>query len=443
MVRILASIALVLLLIQFGPSAVSASGDQEMCLLDGYLSVSVSNHSPVVVPDAEAVLPLSFSVSNDSSTYTYGSVEIGVGLYENETATTPVYWTAAGDGVEFFPGTTQNFYLEIDASHVPAGEYVARVGVGQGSQLTAFARGVYSPAVLIKKDSEAVSVYPTSVTAISVPDRVGGIAEFSLTTLNDSSEVRRDYEQHLVIGRGETPLGSAVLSDLSEMVKMIPGSEEVTSGSALITSEGEYSVIGFSAADNLLLPVSVNEFTIGEEAGPRDGHVVAVGVSGLDTASKTFSVVSCLGSVTAEPIDVMQLEQKITSGGSVIKSTVADVSQQGMVKTVVDKTDMETFVITTNLYSYSNQSAGSINNSEIGSVLGLLEQTITQNFECNDECVPDTVGETLESFVAEDVVQDTIWFYLGIIAASVLLMILMIGRLGPSKEKQEPMHIPE
>jgi hypothetical protein len=155
--------------------------------------------------------------------------------------------------------------------------------------------------------------------------------------------------------------------------------------------------------------------------------------------------VSCVASVTGQPFDIVQLEQQVMTGETVVDSTVVEVAENGFAQTTIPKESLSEFTLLSNLYVQPNQ-ASDRRDAEIatGEVqLGQLAQSVAQTHTCGVDCQVDTIAETLEAFVAEDTFQTTVWFYLGIIAAAMLLLFLMLGRLTPRGEDKEPMHEPQ
>lgn len=445
MVRNLVYFALVVILVFQLPVTTSADTRSQFCPLDGYLSGSFVREA-VAIEAPNQPLVLQFVVHNDSTVYSYGGVTVGVGLYESDTATTPAFWSPVLTDALFTPSSEQRIEATLDVTHVPAGEYVARLGVAQGGQLAALANSRNEAGIVVSKTVTG-SAYPTSLRAITQPTEVGELAEYELLTSNDTDQVKRDYPQAIALVRGDTPLGSAVIASVSEPVKMIPGTSEETTVSNIIATDGEYTVFGFSGQPETLLPVVTSTFTVGDTTGPDDAHLVAIGISSLDELQEDIlEVVACVAPVAGDRLGVMQIQQTVRAGDVVLNETSDYVSDGGFVSTRVTKASLETATVETKLFSASNQVSldRTVEDESEPTILGILEQTVTQSLVCGEGCQPQTVSQALESFAAEKTFQNTIWFYLGIILAALLLMVLMIGRLTPPDEKEhEPMHEPE
>lgn len=421
------------------PTMEVTSESYSTCPVDGYISASIADAAIADVEETGQPLSIFFTIHNDSETYSYAGVSVGVALYNNTNASDPSYWSPVADDVFLLPQQQQTFNVLLDATHVSAGQYEARIGVAQGDSLTAYAASQKGTGVPFEKSVPAVA-YPFDLSLQSNSDvSIGDKASYQLVAENTSDAVLRDYTQHIVVARGDQPLGSAIISRVSAPVKMIPGKSETTRSATVVPTDGSYKAYAYSEKENTLLPVAVGGFNAGEETGPSDLYLPLVGVGGLRHTDEAFSVVSCVAAVSESTAEVVQLEQQYSNGGEVL-SEVIEVAVGGAAEVRIPKSDLESFDLVTNVYSTIKSSEENAEEDHRGE----LFQTINQTIECDSECQTRTIAETIESFAAEDAVQSTFWFYLGIVLAAALLLYLMLHRLVPPEEDEHmEMHEPQ
>jgi len=438
MKRIFATFALCAIAMQAFPVVTHAAGDAtlETCSIDGYLSNSIPNPPTSAISADALTLPLEIQVSNNSSEYHYGGVSLGVALYEPG-GSTPAYWSVVADDLQFEPAQPQIFEVELDVQHVEAGEYEIRVGSAQGGQFEALIQSQISTGASFIKNNAAAIEYPFTLTQQNSELRPGVRAQYVLTAENTEEAIVRGYEQALVFVKGDASFAAVVADETKKEVKMGIGGTESLQGSVFL-EDVSYSVYGFSTKTNTLLPVVTDSFRGGDTVNTVS-LVPGVGISGLD--SDTITVAACPAIVSGDIQTlgaVIDIEHKVmNSEGEVVAAGYLDASSDSMVTVQAPKVGREYNIVTT-IYG----EPVSLTSEEITAGVdprGNVIQVISQTVGCSaEECEQAGVAETIESFVAEEVVQKTIWFYLGIILAAALLMFLMIGRLTTKEEEAHP-----
>gem|GEM_PF-2277237 len=418
--------------------------DHTVCALDGYIA---ANNLQLSITESETA-SVAFSLGNSSDTYSYAGVELGLALYESETATIPSFWSPVVSEVVIHPQAQQDFEVELDMQYVPVGEYVARIGLSQAGQLAAMVDSRDAELVSFSKQTPGSS-YPFTLTA-SLLERNGADIQYTLTTENDGQTVLRDYTQHVSVSRGATAVGSAIVSDVATPVKIIPGKQETSRAQVQVAIPGEYYVYGYSQRPQVMLPVVTDTLTVGtEQVSTANAYITAVGLSGLaDDMSKSAEVVACVAATEDGTADVRQLEILVTTEETgALTSSITDVAMGEQGEVSFSKQNLDTFTVAARLYQSAGQVPDQLVVADVVDSVGLgnVEQSIKQTLVCGNDCQPISLTQTAENFTAEETVQTAIWFYVGIITAAALLFFLMMGRLKSpsSQEDEEPMHIPE
>ena len=418
----------------------------EFCPLDGIASVSLTNSAPVTITAEAQPAVITFNLINDSSTYTYSDISVGIGLFDPESGA-PMYWTSVGDDFSVLPQERVSGEVVIDTTYVAAGQYEIKIASAQGGQLAAFAESQTAPGATFVKET-AGEVYPFSLEVSAGPYTPGTQYSATLTAENDTTDtVFRDYHQHLVLSQGTEPRGSLVFATGVQPVKLLPGTNDVLTIAGRIPSTGAATFVGLSTKENAFLPVAV-EANITESDGLIDVYMPGVGVVTADeSGSDVVRVVSCPAVSSESVSDVVEIGHVIMREGTELANESAKVSIFGGVEMAVLDLGKKPFEVVSHL-SIGLETLPEEENPNEEVVGGHRVQTISQQIECSERCLEsERVAETLESFVSEKTVQSTIWFYVGIIVAAVLLMFLMLGRLKPKKETEEgeyeKMHQPQ
>ena len=415
--------------------------NHEVCQLDGSISTAITSTEVLDVTEVDQPVTLTFAVQNNSSEYTYGGISVGVGVYANAATDVPEYWAPVSDDIVLLPQQRQLFEVELDSEFVAAGQYNVRAAASQGGQIATIAISQNVPGQTFTKTAPGATFPFTLQQSPESVQSVGGSAGYTLTTENTTSGVLRDYEQFIIVNRGEAPQGSAIVSQTVQSVKLIPNMAQTLSHTSVLAVPGDYSVNGFSLKQNTLLPFAYDSFKVGEEAGPDVVFIPAVGLSGINHTDDTLTMTSCVVSGTSSSTDVHELEYVLVFDETSTETVAAQVPVGGGLSVSYPKTDFTTVELLANLYQAlpADEEEG-----EAAYSRGSLMQSVTQTIACDEDCSPRSVTETLESFAAEETVQSVFWFYLGIVLAAALLLLIMLGRLTPSEEEEHiEMHEPQ
>jgi len=438
--RIFALFVLFAIAMQAIPTTAQAVGDavSDACSIDGYLSTSIINPPFENIPVGLTSIPVEIRVSNDSQMYTYAGVSVGVGLYAAG-AEVPSYWAPVTDGLQFNPAQPQDFTVELDIQHVEAGSYELRAAAVQGGQFQSLARSAFEPAVTINKTDVAAISYPFTLTQQNGELIPGNYLDYTLTSENTERSILKDYDQSVVFTSGAQAFGPAVMQQTDKEVRMAFEDTTVLDTS-LFLDDGVYTVFGFSSKDQVLLPVVTDTFVVGTGETEIVPFIPAVGIAGLNADAKEVTVTACAMAMNeSNQFDgsVVDIEHTVTEGDVLLANGYLDISAGSEVQLSVPKS-AEVYTVTTNMYGSVDGISIEEGLAEVSGPEGLLLQQITQQVICDEECQPLGVADTIESFVGEEVVQKSIWFYIGIILAAALLMFFMIGRLTTKEEEVHP-----
>jgi hypothetical protein len=419
------------------------------CPLDGGIVASLK---PVVDSPAD-VFSAEITLVNNSA-YLMPGVRTAVAFFAVDNPTVPAYWYPLPEVVDLSAGQNITQTIELGMSAIQPGTYGTKVITMQGGEfdlLGAVIRDTETANVtmLLEKLSEPTTNVEIAFSVngeMAEPNATikrGEEIEAEVHVTNRSSELIEDIQIISVLAYGDVPLGSAVMSKESDKTPLISDfTRKNRLSSSFVKADRNSSLHSTLLLDKEIMPVFSAKIVV--EKGIKQpaplSYISSTGVSNTE-------VLTCVSYINdpgykKEFYDPLGLELNIqTQNGAENyfqkKYYNDEVNHQGF---FVFKTQMptENFSLKTDLYHMLHMP-----NIDEESDLSLTQQikdrlTITQtqthvvNCENNQVCQAPQAEVVGSSFDARSIL-----YYSGIILASILLMVLMIGRLK-KREIAEP-----
>jgi len=436
----------------FQPSTAFAQRSLE-CLIDGGIIVSLGDGSGselAVTNQLNTVL----SVANNSS-YQMGGVGIALGFYGSSDSSAPGYIAILGDNLMFPSGADFPQPVSIDVSALPADTYDVRAVAFQGEGtdlLGALMRGI--PATLeMSKESAAVDSVSQTLTINGQDVTPGQTVEIEertnirsvLETRNEGLEPVSDSPVYISIVQGDTPLGTAVRSQKTDIARLIPGGVRNTVAEDMFVEGGEYSVYGFLASENKATPVVVGKVQVGDRPGPDSWtYISKVGVTNLPftDADQLTACVENLGSGSDSTMlhSLSGITFTVTAGKEEVFTKTVTNEEGGASKyfSVTPGVAFGNFTLGTTLLENRFTKSIPLGEVEEGSEIDRNEVNFTETqevsgwYECPEgNCVSPTSPDTPPVEYVLDAETKPYWFYIGVMLASALLMYIVLRRLHP------------
>ncbi|MEK7639145.1 MAG: hypothetical protein AAB388_03225 [Patescibacteria group bacterium] len=398
------------------------------------------------------------SITNQSE-FTLGGVRIGVAVYQREDDTVPAYFVVLPDELTLRAHELIEIPFSLTTTSVVPGTYAYRVFVIQGNETTLLGhalntakkqsagtlikQGVASSPVVITAKINDVAVAKGKTVALTLGTPVSA----SVQTTNKATLPLIDSEIRLVLTEGAVPLGTAVTSEKSDSVRLIPGATRTTEFSERFFVGGRYTLYATLHTANTLQPlVSVPIEFRGTTGNTTFNYVSVIGLSDYPV-QRDSSLVACFDVVggddgTLAPTDPIALRFVLTdtTGDQVFQQTFGydEFTGYDFVR-VRPNVTLHNFTLYSELldrrFGDLADSATRPTEDTSSNWVGLQKHTETFACEALDACA-EALGKTVNNFVSEQPVRESFWFYAGIVMAAALLMWIMLRRLEPEVRRE-------
>jgi len=338
------------------------------------------------------------------------------------------------------------YSFSTDVSTIPAGTYTMRPLLVAGDEVAVLGHiinGGVGPGTPFSKNAAATP-------SLTVTTNVGGEAivpgsalSVEVITTNLSPTPILEGKVVVAISNGDIPLGEAVKTSVIDSLKLFPGSRRTTALLDPFVTSGTHAVTSLVLLPNVVQAVMSRIIIVGESTeGYSFSYLSGLGFS-AHSDSLNVSAVACISETNPD----------IPRSGESLELTSADFSQ------MVDTLPNDTSAVAFTLPSISNEAAVTLallapreralatNQTEAEALDGdglVPVQTISFFPECErfDICFKD-LTQTAGEFIEEPAFKTSIWFYLGIMLAALLLQLVILRRLPVTDEKKVEMTKPK
>jgi len=432
----------------------SIPSQPSQCPIDGFVSVAFNNSDKYQI---ETDLVSTLVLSNTSS-YVMGGVRVGLAVYSNTAQIIPDYWFVSDEQYQLLAGEMRNVDVTIDASIMPAGEYVVRSFAMQGDEaavLGAIMRGESEAANTIIKRSQKTS--DVAVVAVVNGERSNGQTVLleqgenigvAVQTTNTNDVPLLDSSMVITISQGDVPLGAALRESVRDSVKLVPNGMRDSQVFDQFTESGDYSVFAALVTKNTFQPVEYVSVKVGSDSAAESwAYLSQVGVSDLVLNTDT-EVVGCINYLGAASelqgvIETLAMEVTVTDGENVLfTNEVQTQDMQQSFLSVNPGLSAEKVVVSATLLQQRFPSTIGREDEEIQNVSGETEifftpvQTLVFDIACESDegCSSGDGAITMTDEGSSDTqARNSFYFYAAIVIAAALLLYIMLRRLHPEE----------
>lgn len=386
----------------------------------------------------------------NTSDYFMAGLQVVIGLYPDETATAPSYWSILPETAQLAAGAQQATDFTLDITNVPSGSYVAKVAVAQGDETAALGTllrdATSMDSLRVTKESERatpvnvrMTVNDSTAEVVTIPDRTDIVAR--IETTNATPAPLLNSKMLGVITQGMVPLGAAVRSEVRDEVKLIPGQTRQTNVQDIFVEGGDYSVYAALLSEGVFQPIVAKTVRIADTAGETSwAYVSQIGISEfpLTPHSQVVACVNWLGDT-----DGMRFTESLG-----IAATVSSESgQEVQVDIYSDDTPNQNFFafrpgalagsVQLSLDFLQERFKASVimdegmDITDVDTTSLIKVDTFALKLDCSSGC--DSLGGAV-GIEDQNIFFGTaysFWYYLGIVLAATLLMYVMLRRLPP------------
>lgn len=425
------------------------------CPIDGFAIAEIDANEKITI-DSELIATINLQ---NTSQFVLGGVRVGLGVYSTKSQLVPDYWFVSEQST-LAAGQTTELQLQIDASIMPAGEYILRSFTMQGGAaevLGAITRGASDDSAQLVKVAPAASQVSIGVTVngtvsngqtIVVAD--GENIEVAVATKNNNSVPLINSTMVAVISQGDVPLGAAVREMTVDSVKLVPGGTRNTQLTDRFTETGKYSVYAGLVTENTFQPIEYAPLNLGDEVATQSwAYLSKIGVNteGLVPESEMVGCFNYIGenAESASLQETLGLEIKISNGEAIVSTTEVrtDATPGKTFVSIQPGITLEKALVTATLLQERFSSV--IGAEGVGSleVDGETEMFLTpvQSASFTLECVNiEGCGvDNEQAPVSSQGLLDTdggnsFYFYAAIVIAAALLLYIMLRRLHPEED---------
>lgn len=416
-----------------------------MCPIDNALTASFV--SPRENKQATTVMRESIAIRN-SSAYTMQGHTLAVAWYGQEGSL--AYFTVVADDVALAPEEQTVVPVAIDVQALLPGQYTMKPFLVPGDAVAVLGHltmGKAGPGTLFFKAGEAVPtitlellVNGTSPQSTQVAP--GQALTVSALTTNTASTPLLNGKTVVALSQGNIPLGEAVRISVADSIKLFPGSKRTTSLFEPFVGTGPHTLTAGVFIPNVAQPIIAQSFQVGEGTDTRSfSYLSALGI-GSYSDEMGVPVVACVEDTNTDR----------SRGGEALEIRVDDYIQQ------IDTLPRDAAGATFTLPQVSGEAAVTIallsprerarasSQSEAEALAndGLVPvQTISFMPQCErfDICISQ-LADSAGDFVHEPLFKTSVWFYLGIMLAALLLQLVILQRLPSRSAKKVPMTKP-
>ena len=432
--------------------------DSDFCPVVDPLEAQLSNINGVY--EAEDTFSDRIIITN-STDYVLGGVRVAVAIFSSVDDLIPDYWTVLPGSHKYPPGANMGIPIDIGLEALPAGTYLLKPFAIQGDETALLGAAVRdserTPGITVIKTTPAesdvsieLSINDSSFVGQEISFESKQPIEVSIKTINNNSEPMHTSHMLGVITQGDTPLGAAVTSDVLDSANPIPGSSRTTELIDRFADEGAYTVYSALVTEGYFQPIVSAPITIGEvKPGLSWAYVSAVGLGNYPLQVKS-EVVACVDYVGFSRVG-NNLPEELSVNFVITEADTAQVLASRSIKsTDIENSDFSfyprikssNFIVETEFLQgrfNKNIVLESEDNSDQGEVSNLsVVDTMIHEFVCTDTNVCSHIIEK-DQFAIEIVYADdtkSVWFYTGIVVASLLLMYILVGRLPKKKDSE-------
>ena len=403
-------------------------------------------------------------ISNRSPLY-LSDIRVGAALFSPDDSETPLYWVFSDQPSISYPTTETKTTLTASLQAVEPGSYNVKVAAVQGNNTD-----------LLGKLIKQTDTYPliksnkaTDVPSISIeveeevnkfdPNRAPKLLVLAKTSHDKENFVLRDSELLLVISEGAAPLGSAVVSEVTDSVAIFPNTDWETKVEAVEYYNNEISVYAALSTGGIMQPIEKATINLNFTNQARSWSYMSTfgSIEKLQDSNSTF--VTCVEAFN-EDLGVGFVQEE-----SMVKLTLINPDPEG------DNTDLYSKISSDNSFIFNTNSQGDVDVElslyQLKYNLNKFDKALIQegnekaalyladkvelNLFCDSpDCYLDEGVDQKgsgDSSMFNSIKEHTysFYYYMGIIIAASLLMYLMLHRLGPEEEKdpEEEMTVPD
>ena len=424
------------------------------CPIDGFAIAEIASEENIRIDtELEATINL-----KNTSQYTLGGVRVGLAIYSTESQIIPDYWFVS-EQKQLAAGEVAELPLQIDATALPAGEYVLRSFTMQGDAgavLGAILRGDSDDTVSLTKSTQtgsqiniALTVNDTQTDGQTIEVADGEDIEVTAVVQNNNTLPLLSSSLVTVVSQGDIPLGAAVREMSSESVKLVPNGTRTVTLTDRFTETGKYSVYAGLVTENAFQPVVYAPLRVGDGVATDSwAYVSKVGVS-TEALLPSSEIVGCFNYLGAQEessslFETLGLELEIADSETVVSSTEVRTDASGLKNFVSIKPGitLDTAVVTATLLQERFPTVIGPEGVELEDVTGETEifltpvQSVAFSLACagSDNCGAGDIQPMLVSTGAGGAAGDnSFYFYAAIVIAAALLLYIMLMRLHPEE----------
>lgn len=406
---------------------------ESFCALESPVLVSISNTETKTITDRLA----NTIVLQNVSSYHIGGLQVALGVFKGEELT-HIY--VAQKDVTLEPGNSHSVIMDIDTSSLLQGEYSYRAVAVQGD-ISAVISNLLTKSnrsdVPFTKETESERRLNTVVNGLKEIER-GGDIDLEIITTNVSTAPLFEAGIDVVLTKGTIPFGTAVLTSAVDEAKLFPGSSRKTTLTSNFAKQGPHTVYVVQHIPSTLLPITKHEIQVGDlEGSSYATQLSVVGIRDVEDSKEEVEVVSCLQQLSRNEVTKQRVE-----------NVPIQISQTGEIpfKSELLFSEMKTAIVSS-MPVLKNEGVTTVslleNVQDEENRIDFPKQEISLSFDCDrhGEICGDTIVDVAVDFAQTEPVQQSFWFYAGIVLAALLLMLLVVRRMDPQpKDHNEHEH---